>query len=75
MRQLKMARSMFFSYFWVLALSLAMFSLTMFLMKKLPVVEHALFDYSYGLMTLFTLLKYILFSLGIKSKIFSKKQK
>jgi len=54
MRQLKMARSMFFSYFWVLALSLAMFSLKMFLMKKLPVVEYALFDYSYGLMTLFS---------------------
>ena len=28
----------------------------------------------YGLMTLLTLLKYILFSLGIKSKIFSKKR-
>jgi O-antigen/teichoic acid export membrane protein len=53
MKNFRMVKSMVFSYFWVLALGLVMFSFKMFLMKKLPVNEYALFDYSYGLMSLF----------------------
>ncbi|KPL05404.1 MAG: hypothetical protein AMJ73_01015 [candidate division Zixibacteria bacterium SM1_73] len=54
MEHLKIVKTIIFSYSWVLAAGLGTFALKMFLMKELPVEEYALFDYSYGLMILFS---------------------
>ncbi|UCB53417.1 MAG: oligosaccharide flippase family protein [Candidatus Zixiibacteriota bacterium] len=53
MKNATMAKSIVFSYFWVLAVGLGIFVLKLSLMKQLPVEEYALFDYAYGLITLF----------------------